>query len=416
MNAILVGLVTVVLLLWYYLKKKTHYWSDRGVPFVKPELLIGNLRGITTEVQAGERWQACYNELKDQKSPIGGVFMFTSPTALVLDLDLLRNVFVKDFQHFRNHGTYVNEKDDPLSAHLFSIEDDRWKSLRTKLTPTFTSGKLKMMFPTIQDVAVKFADHLATITKDNPEVEFKELLAQFSTDVIGSTALGIECNAFKDPKGDIRQIAKLMFAPSKLLTAKTLFLFQYPELGRKLKMKIVDSRVTKFMMNLIGDIVKHREKNNVERNDFMNLLLQIKNTGRLEGEGETTDVGTLTFDQLAAQVFVFFFAGFETSSATMTFALFELARNPDVQEKARKEIKETIARHGGKMTYDAAMELTYIDQLINGEYFFWKSNYVPIFYLTIICSFQKLCASIRLWTPCLGKFQCHTRYRILMWS
>lgn len=367
MNPILVGVVTVVLLLWYYLKKKTQYWLDRGVPFVKPELLIGNLRGIATEVQAGERWQACYNELKDQKSPIGGVFMFTSPTALVLDLDLLRNVFVKDFQHFRNHGTYVNEKDDPLSAHLFSIEDDQWKNLRTKLSPTFTSGKLKMMFSTIQDVADKLADHLATITKDNPEVEFKELLSQFSTDVIGSTALGIECNALKNPKGEIRQIAKLMFAPSKMLTAKSLFLFQYPELGRKLRMKIVDNKVTKFMMNLIGDIVKHREENNVNRNDFMNLLLQIKNTGRLEGEEEaTTEVGTLTFDQLAAQVFVFFFAGFETSSSTMTFALFELARNPDVQEKARKEIKETIARHGGKMTYEAAMELTYIDQLING--------------------------------------------------
>lgn len=366
-NTVVIGIVTVFLLLWYFLKRKTAYWANRGIPFVKPDLLIGNLKGVATQCHVGERWQSCYNELKDSKTPIGGVFLFTEPVAIVLDLDFLRNVFVKDFNHFRNHGTYVNEKDDPLSAHLFSIEDDHWKNLRTKLSPTFTSGKMKMMFPTIQAVANQFQKHLKDITKSQPEVEFKELLSQFSTDVIGSTAFGIECNTMKDPNGELRETTKLIFGASKALAAKMLLLMQFPELGRMLKMKLIDSRVTKFFMNLIGDIVKHREENNVKRNDFMSLLLQIKNTGRLEGE--SSDLGKMTFNELAAQVFLFFFAGYETSSSTMTFALYELAKNPDVQEKARKEVQASLERHGGVMSYEAAMELTYIDQIINGKSF-----------------------------------------------
>lgn len=336
---------------------------DRKVPFVESDLLLGNLRGITTQCHASERWRKCYEALKHEKSPIGGVFFFTSPVALALDLDFLRNMFVKDFQYFRNHGVYVNERDDPLTAHLFSIEDDHWKHMRTKLTPTFTSGKIKGMFPIVQGISEKFKDNLLRIVPNGPtELEIKELLCHFTIDIIGSAALGIDCNSMKNPEGELRQTAKLIFGPSRATTAKLFLLSQFPDLGRKLKIKLIDERVTTFLMKLVAGIVENRERNPVKRHDFMDLLLQLKNTGRLEGE--SSDLGTMTMNELAAQVFIFFFAGFETSSSTMTFFLYEMAKNPDVQAKVRQEIEQTLAKNGGEMTYDVAMELHYLDQAI----------------------------------------------------
>lgn len=90
----------------------------------------------------------------------------------------------------------------------------------------------------------------------------------------------------------------------------------------------------------------------------------------------------ITFNELAAQAFIFFLAGFETSSTTMGFALYELACNPDIQEKARKEVDSVLAKHNGKLDYNSMKEMTYLEKVIDGKklfsgYFEASSNTIP---------------------------------------
>lgn len=51
----------------------------------------------------------------------------------------------------------------------------------------------------------------------------------------------------------------------------------------------------------------------------------------------------------------------------MTFTLHELSQNPDIQERVRENIQEVLARHGGKITYEALGEMQYLEQCINGK-------------------------------------------------
>ena len=72
---------------------------------------------------------------------------------MVNDTELIKQILVKEFASFPDRGLYCNEKLDPLNNHLFFMNGDKWRILRTKLSPTFTSGKLKHMFPLLTEIA-----------------------------------------------------------------------------------------------------------------------------------------------------------------------------------------------------------------------------------------------------------------------
>lgn len=69
---------------------------------------------------------------------------------------------------------------------------------------------------------------------------------------------------------------------------------------------------------------------------------------------------------LVAQAFLFFVAGFETSSSTIANALYELAQNQDVQDKLRAEIKEHHELNDGKWQYENIKKMPILDAVFKG--------------------------------------------------
>ncbi|KAF2894088.1 hypothetical protein ILUMI_12098 [Ignelater luminosus] len=259
---------------------------------------------------------------------------------------------LKDFQYFVDRGFYYNEKDDPLSAHLFAIGGKKWRTLRTKLTPTFTSGKMKMMFDTLIQCSVQMEKAINQFSIGKQPVDIKDVVGCFTTDVIGSCAFGLDCDSFKTPDAEFRKCGKRIFkSTSKLRAIKRAFMFSYQDLGRKLRLSFFPKDATDFFMKVVRDTVKFRKTNNFVRKDMLQILIDMGNE--------------LTLEELSAQAFVFFAAGFETSSTTMSFCLYELAKNPEIQEKVRKEIKEVLGKYQGEITYEGIMEMKYMGQVID---------------------------------------------------
>lgn len=153
---------------------------------------MGNISDMGTRALC-DIFQDVYDELKNQ-GPLGGIFLFTKPVALVTCPELLKNILIKDFEYFHDRATFSDEERDPLASNLFAMEGEKWKRLRAKLTPTFSSGKIKMMFGMVVNVAEEMECYIEEQIETRKDcIEWKDVLTRFTVDVIGTCAFGIEC-------------------------------------------------------------------------------------------------------------------------------------------------------------------------------------------------------------------------------
>lgn len=104
----------------------------------------------------------------------------------------------------------------------------------------------------------------------------------------------------------------------------------------------------------------------------MHYLLQLRNdmNSSLEGDGwkwdqaAKTDYKSLSIEECASHLFLFYLAGFETSSSAAAYCLWELSRNPDKMAKLQQEIDINIATAHGQITYDGIREMKYLDMCV----------------------------------------------------
>ncbi|XP_076273987.1 putative cytochrome P450 6a17 isoform X2 [Rhynchophorus ferrugineus] len=337
---VLASICVLILTIWFYIKNTLSYWSRRGV------IQIENKHFWSREL-FGTTIRDKYQYGKSLNQKYIGTYIFSSPVFFPIHPPLIKNVIQHDFSHFRGHGNY-NEPKDILSMHLFNVEGEIWKNLRVKLTPTFTSGKIKMMFETLLEKTHGLEKVVGDYADRKAACDIKDVLGRFTTDVIGSCAFGIECNSLEEPDNDFRCYGKKVFerAPSRLFYV--IFIPHWILMASDFKFH--GKEVTDFFTNLVKSTIKYRQDNNIVRKDFLQLLIQND---------------SVTVDEIIAQCFVFFLAGFETSSTAMTFALFELASNQHIQKKLREEIEEVLKKFNGNLTYDAVIEMKYLDMVVN---------------------------------------------------
>lgn len=197
--------------------------------------------------------------------------------------------------------------------------------------------------------------------------------------MIGSCGFGIECNSFKQSNTDFEYYGKKVFQSSFAQGIKAVIGFVAPSILNAFKISIIAKDVNHFFIDLIQKTIEYREKHNVFRKDFVHLLIQLKNNvaiqenedGKLKNEEEDDDgFKSLSVQELAAQSFIFFLAGYETSSTTISFCLFELAMNQEIQEKLREEVERVLNESDGEISYEAISEMSYMDKCVNGEYSF----------------------------------------------
>lgn len=357
--AVLFPLLTYGIIL---LRKHFAYWRNLNIPCDSPNVLAGNLLGAQLWIPFIEIWQRYYDKYKNS-GPFVGFYWFTKPGVFVLDPSLIKQILIKDFAKFTDRGMYFNEKDDPLTCSVFNMEGSKWRNMRNKLSPTFSTAKMKNMFPLIVKEGQTLVEVLQETIADNRTVEVRDLVARFTTDVISSCAFGLEINSLRKPDAVFHSMCRRALDEQR---QGVVLRFNFPRMARRLGMKQTPADVEKYFMDLIRQTVECREQSQIRRNDFLDMLIDLKNNRLSKTENAEHQVN-LTFGELAAQVLFFIQAGFESTATTVAFVLYALAQNEQVQQKARAEIQQVMESRKNKFTYECLKDMLYLEQIMQGK-------------------------------------------------
>ena len=161
---IVISLSAIFIALYLYFTRNFTFWQKLGIPYVNPTPFVGNLKdSVFQKVNIGTHLQKIYEENSDK--PYVGIFSFDKPILLIRDVELVKNILVKDVQFFIDRVISIDEKLDPLpSSVLFVMKGQRWRHFRTNLTPVFTSGKIKKMFCLVDTCSKELAECLDRAT------------------------------------------------------------------------------------------------------------------------------------------------------------------------------------------------------------------------------------------------------------
>jgi len=275
----------ILLALHFYFKICYSYWKKRGIPTLKPTAPFGNFsHSILSGKNPGYEMVELYKAFDGHA--VGGVYTFGTPSLLLRHPDVIRDILVKDFDHFYSRGRMFDEEAEPLDANLFSLSGSKWRNLRVRFTPLFTTLKMKMMFGIVVECGKNLQSGLQKPASNGETIEVKDYLARYSTDVISSCAFGIECNCLKNPDAEFRKWGRKILETNIKQRITAMLNMLCPSLVYALKLTIFPKDVCNYFRRMVRETVDYREKYNVHREDFMQLMIQLKNKTLVMDEGE----------------------------------------------------------------------------------------------------------------------------------
>ncbi|XP_013134364.1 PREDICTED: cytochrome P450 6B6-like [Papilio polytes] len=359
-------IIIFIVVVYIYTTRNYNYWSKRNIKHDPPIPLFGNhFRNVFGVKSITELSTELYT--KYDKEKVVGYYCGSTPLLIVRDLDIARNIMTMDFVYFYPRGLGRDPKYEPLLNNLFHSDGDTWKLLRQRLTPAFTTAKLKKMFPLVVKCAEKMQTVADGIAARGGECDVRELMARFTTEFIGACGFGIEMDTINTEHSLFRELGKKIFTRSWRHILLVAVWDVVPELRRLLRVE--DHTVENNLTEIVQKVREHRNYKPSERNDFIDLLLELESKGKIIGESiekSNPDGSPVLVDMemdikcIVAQVFVFFAAGFETSSSATSYCLHELAFHPKIQEKVQLEIDEKLKQYDNKLCYDAIAEMSYL--------------------------------------------------------
>lgn len=292
-----------------------------------------------------------------------------TPVYFLRDPELFKQISIKDFDSFEDHKFVLEPETDSLIGNtVFMMRGQKWREMRATLSPAFTCSKMKLMFELIRECATASSTFFMKQTEKTGEcqVEIKDFFARYTNDVIASCAFGLKINSHTDTHNTFFETGSRL----QNLGSKTAFLNivcqrLIPGIMRFLGIQFIKADIRKTFSNLVLQNMEQRQKNGIIRPDLIDILMKVRQS---ECDPNNISLGKRRWldIELISQCFVFFLAGFDTSTWLLLSTTYELALNRDIQEKLINEVdRMTKMLNGREIAYDDMKTMKYLDMVIS---------------------------------------------------
>ncbi|KAI8988313.1 cytochrome P450 [Mycotypha africana] len=300
---------------------------------------------------------------KDHKAYISKIPL--NWTVYVTDPVVAKALLMKSDAFFPKSHDLLNLLGDssPLT-HFLGIESvaisngEQWKKQRKIMNPAFHRA---MPVKTFGETAL---DLFALIDQDSNNVPITVFMKNYTLDALGKSAFGFDFQAMKgDPEGWTKKydiIVASLFGPALFFFAKYDFLLMYLSPKRRRVMKAT------VEFNEMLENLADKRRQEILDDKMQNIPDSEKDLLTLMIEADLHESTKTTTKELRENIALFFLAGHDTTANTLAFCMYNLAKNPHVQKKAREEILSILGDEPADVvpTMEDLKQMSYLDMVL----------------------------------------------------
>ncbi|KZC03878.1 Cytochrome P450 9e2 [Dufourea novaeangliae] len=342
-------------LVYIYQKKQTEFFDKSGVPYVSPIPLLGNMAPVVfRRVFLGNHICDAYNRFGHLK--YFGLFNLTMPVYAIRDPELIKSIAVTNFDHFTDHRNFADKNVDPTTGFtLFGLLGDHWREIRKVMTPAFNASKVKTMSKIIIDCADRYAEFLATQSKDGRVYDLSDIFSRYINDVMATCTLGLTVDSLRDMENELYLCSKKMTFWSGAATLALLLGGKHSRLMKLLGLPLFSEKVRSTFKKFINEAVVMRDEKGIHRPDMLQMIMDWR-----DEHGNR-----MTIDQITGLTIDVYLGAFDTTLNLICFAAHEIAVNPEIQAKLLSEIEQVNRKTNGVPTYESFNEMPYMDAVLD---------------------------------------------------